>query len=190
MRTETPGFDRGDGRRAPRAELKLVPSRGVIAFIRRRRIWRIMGMTPMDLGVRPRWFERGPLRPRAAARVWILQKNSGRRRRVKAVATTPEQLSALNVIHQKSANSGLFTWSGFDLDGRGRQQADDRPLAEVHALVMLHHAHSEPGATSAVRVVAVFVDIAKAQRALEERVSGARNQAWAVITYPVGEMLF
>lgn len=173
-----------------RAKLAAVPDRSLLAFLQRRRIWHRLGMTPGDLGLRPRWFERGPLRPRPTPRVWILQKNSGRRRRIKAVAITPAQLSALMTIAQSSPNHELFSWSGFDLKGPEREQSQERSLSEVHALVLLHHEQPSPGIVSRARVQQVFTDRESAEEALRSERGNPIRHPWAVITYPVGEMLF
>jgi len=193
MRTSKPRFGYRNGRsdlRASRAELTSVPTRGLRAFLERRRLWRMMGIAPDVMGLRPRWFERGPLRPRPTPRVWILQKNSGRRRRIKAVAITPDQLSALMTIAQSSPNHELFSWSGFDLKGLERKHSQERSLSEVHALVLLHHEHPSPGTASRARVQQVFSDREAAEAALSSKRGDLTRHPWAVITYPVGEMLF
>lgn len=122
--------------------------------------------------------------------IWMLQKNSSLARRVRAVSATEEQMHQLNADSKRMPQHKDFAWSGHRLLGdNGRPVRVPEPEF-VHALVELHHRVDNPNAENRVKIVDVYVEREYAERAQQRQASRYPDVPWAVITYPVGQVLF
>lgn len=127
---------------------------------------------------------------RAAIEIWVLQKNSGTPKRVRAVATSDAEMSELDTCNREFENSSLYAWQGHKLLGRRGKLARGTAPRSVHALVRTARALHEPGIESQVSVDEVYSERSAAERAVAARRRLHPDCSWAVITYPVGMMLF
>lgn len=155
----------------------------------KRRLVRQLGLDGAELGVTAPWYSHFLPKARGNSWIWVLHKNSSVPKRVRAVAANAEQRTSLNALNRTSANSAHFTWSRFELQGRKGGRHGQTPC-EVHALVRTRQEYAQPNADIKVRVDSVFEDRDTADRALNEMTAKFPTNTWAVITYPVGEMLF
>lgn len=154
-----------------------------------RRLLRRLGLDTAELGIPVPWYARVLSADRGTRWVWVLQKNSSAPKRVRAVATNATQRTSLDDLNRASSNSTHYSWSRFELQGR-RWWWLGRTASEVHALVRLPHGYEQPSAAIKVRVHSVYTDRHSAVRELTEATVTFPNDVWAVITYPIGEMLF
>lgn len=152
---------------------------------RKRRLARQLLLDPTELGVSAPWHSRFLPGARNTGWIWVLQKNSGVPKRVRAIAATAPQRASLAALGCGAEHNAHFSWRGFELQGR-----NSRRLREVHALVSTRHAYVQPTPALQVRVVAVFARRNIANRELDKMMAKFPTDHWAVITYPVGEMLF
>lgn len=170
-----------------------VPLKRVISpldqwLIRRR--FRQMGLPVQASGSLGGVFGRTSADSRTRPFIWVLQKNSSVPKRIRAVCVTTEQQRSLSKQSELLENRDLYCWRGFPLGGAKRRPNPQVPLEEVHAVVELREATESVSIASKVRVTEVYVD----RRAAEDACARLSRQhpqlAWAVITYPVGRMLF
>ena len=132
-------------------------------------------------GVDPNWTNDQPL-----SFVWVLQKNSGVPKRVRAISCTSEQHQQLNDLTQQQPNCEHYSWKGFEVQGVLRGQ----PLQEVHALVSLRESVVKVTTAHKVSVDSIYAERTAAERECLQRIGKFPDFNWAVVTYPVGRMLF
>lgn len=173
--------------RYPQGSATLTP---VTGYWHRRSIMRQFGLSRADVGLREPWFN-GRL-PDRRAPIWIsvLRKNSSVRRRVRAIAATSQQVAALDTLNKQNPNHEHYNWQMLPLLGRYDMPSRGTAPEFVHALVELHHPVENPTIACRVRVRSVHTKHEYAGQALARESATYPRGLWAVITYPVGEMLF
>lgn len=167
-----------------------VPLTEVRGFWRQRALLRDLGMSRRDAGFAAHGLDRWvPVREPATV-IWFLQKNSSLARRVRAVAVSQAQSSALDAQSKTRENGDSFSWNGHQLLNNRNKSIRGAEPSVAHALVRTHRYVQHPGIETRVRVLDTYENLAAAQKALAERTRRDSHTPLAVITYPVGEMLF
>lgn len=167
--------------------MRFKPVRG---FWRNRSALIRLGLTPSELGIVEPWLARFVPSRKPPQMIYILQKNSGLARRVRAVAASRAQSSMLDAENKTYSNSASYSWSIHQLLRNANRPVRRTAPEVVYAVVRLHRAQENPSAASRVRVQDVYDNHAAAERARELLRLRHPDTPWAVITYPVGEMLF
>mgnify|MGYP006292732453 CR=1 FL=1 len=173
--------------------------RGAARFLRldgdlspweRRRMMKPLALTSTSDGPRLARLARHLRNRRGAIVIWVLQKNSGVPKRVRAVAASDVEMLELDACNHEFENSALYVWHGHELLGRHGWPARGTAPTSVHALVHTARVLHEPGIESQVCIDAVYAERSAAERAVAARRRSLPESSWAVITYPVGTMLF
>ncbi len=122
--------------------------------------------------------------------IWFFQKNTRLGRRVRAVAISTAQSSALSARSRTAEYEDSFAWNGHQLLNDRNKPIRGAAPNVVHALVRTHRFVQRPSTETRVRVLETYASRAVAEKALAKRLQSDSDNLLAVITYPVGEMLF
>jgi len=167
-----------------------VPLAEVRGYWRQRAALQVLGRSRSEAGLAAHWLDRWAPAREPVTMIWFLQKNRSLARRVRAVAVSRAQSSELNARNSIHANAVSYSWHGHQLlNNRNRPMRGASPSV-VHALVRLHRHVQQPGIETRVRVLETYASRSAAEKALETRTRAHSDRPLAVITYPVGEVLF
>ena len=166
--------------RSPRVHRKSRHSAPLVRVRSPFKIWRLRREMRKS-GTDPNWINDNP-----TSHVWVLQKNSSVPKRVLAVSSTSQQRHRLDDLTSQRPNHDMYVWHGFEVQGMPRPQQ----LHEVHAVVSLREPVVKVTAASKVRVESVHLNQSDAERERDRQAKQFPTTTWAVVTYPVGELLF
>lgn len=178
------------GRPLPTGSASYVPLTEVRGFWRQRAILRELGISRREASFAAHWLDRWLPPRKPVTMIWFFQKNTRLGRRVRAVAISTAQSSALSAQSQTPEYEDSFAWNGHQLLNDRNKPIRGAAPNVVHALVRTHRFVQHPSIETRVRVLETYESRAAAEKALAKRLQSDSDSLLAVITYPVGEMLF